>query len=102
MDYEKQLDEILKTNEELRKVFEKHPERRTLYIEKMKDNDGAMLGGKGINPAFCKTCIFAHGKPPFEDMPEKAYCAIYNRENTSGKPPDVYYEGAECEYYEKG
>lgn len=54
-----------------------------------------------INPAYCKTCIFSHGEPPFADLPEKAYCAIYERGKTSGKPDDVYYDGAECLYYEE-
>ncbi len=104
MNYEKKLDKILETNKELREVFEKHPERRELYIQKMKESEGDVLASRKINPAFCKSCVFSHGKPPFADMPEKAYCEIYNRETTTGKPPDVYYEGAECEFYikEKG
>ena len=101
MSYEKQLEKILENNAELRKVFEEHPEKKALYIEKMKDADGSGIGCRGINPVFCKTCIFSHGKPPFADMPEKAYCMIYERDKTTGKPPDVYYDGAECEYYEK-
>lgn len=59
------------------------------------------FGCKPINPKMCKTCRFAHGKPPFEDAPEKRYCMIFSRDDGEQKPPDVYYEGAECEYYEK-
>lgn len=65
----------------------------------LQNND--TFGCKPINPAYCKTCIFAHGNPPFEDLPEKSYCRIYTRAKNIQKPPDVYYEGAECEYYEK-
>ena len=54
-----------------------------------------------INPKQCKTCRFSHGKPPFEDSPLKAYCMIYSKEDGEAKPPEVYYDGKECEYYEK-
>ena len=57
------------------------------------------FGGKPTNPVYCRTCIFASGKPPFEDHPEKSYCRIYTREGGKQKPPEVYYEGAPCEYY---
>lgn len=60
-----------------------------------------VFGCLSINPRMCKTCRFAHGDPPFEDMPEKSYCMIYSRANGEQKPHEVYYEGAECEYYEK-
>lgn len=69
--------------------------------KKFEESKNEMWGCRGINPAWCKTCIFAHGKPPFADLPEKAYCEIYSRENTSGKPPEVYYDGEECEFYMK-
>lgn len=59
------------------------------------------FGCKPINPKMCMTCRFAHGKPPFEDAPEKSYCMIFSRDDGEQKPPDVYYEGADCEYYEK-
>ena len=101
MYYERKLDEILKTNKELREVFEKHPERRELYLQKMKDSDNSSSGHGTRNPAWCQTCVFSHGEPPFADMPEKAYCQIYTREKTTGKPPNVYYEGAECEFFIK-
>lgn len=58
-------------------------------------------GCKPINPKWCMSCRFSHGKPPFEDSPLKSYCMIYSRENHEHKPPEVYYEGAECEYYTK-
>ncbi len=106
MNYEKELDKILETNEELRKVFEKHPERREMYIQKMKDSDlsGLVSGHIKSDPMiarYCKTCAFCHGEPPFADLPEKAYCEIYRYENSTRKPPDVYYDGAECEFYIK-
>ena len=58
-------------------------------------------GCKPINPKQCKTCRFSKGEPPFEDSPEKSYCMIYSREDSEQKPPEVYFDGGECEYYEK-
>lgn len=60
-----------------------------------------IFGCAKINPKYCKTCRFSHGKPPFEDAPEKSYCMIYSKDDGERKPPEVYYEGAKCEYYEK-
>lgn len=54
-----------------------------------------------INPRACKTCLFSHGNPPFEDAPEKKYCMIYSRDEGEQKPPEVYFDGEDCEYYEK-
>lgn len=59
------------------------------------------FGCRKINPAFCRSCRFSKGKPPFEDGPEKAYCMIYSREEGEAKPEDVYYDGARCDYYER-
>jgi hypothetical protein len=61
-----------------------------------------VFGGKPINPHWCKTCMFARGAPPWADTPEKAYCKIFERDTGQQKPPDVYFDGAQCEYYEKG
>lgn len=71
------------------------------YIKKIKDSEGASWGCAKINPKWCKSCRFAHGNPPFEDLPEKAYCQIYTRADGEAKPPEVYYDGAKCEYYTK-
>ena len=101
MNYEKQLDEILKTNDELRKVLEKHPERRALYLKKMRDSDNAGAGCNKVNPKKCMTCRFSRGEPPFEDSPMKAYCMIYSKDEGEAKPPEVYYDGGDCEYYKK-
>ena len=35
---EKKLEEHLKSNKELRELFEKHPERKEMYIEKVLDS----------------------------------------------------------------
>ena len=64
------------------------------------ESEQEVFGCRGINPAYCRTCIFSRGAPPFADGPEKAYCDIYDRETTNGKPPEVYYDGEECEFYE--
>lgn len=59
-------------------------------------------GCKPINPKWCETCTYAHGEPPFADLPNKAYCMIYTRESGISKPNDVYFDGAKCEAYEEG
>lgn len=58
-------------------------------------------GCKPINPKMCKTCRFSQGEPPFEDAPEKSYCMIYSHDEGERKPPEVYYDGGDCEYYAK-
>lgn len=45
----------------------------------------------------CKTCVHADGSPPFANRWKKASCMIYPDPQT--KPFNVYYDGAECEYY---
>ena len=49
------------------------------------------------NNMKCKTCIFSKGAEPFENGWKKASCIVYPDPQT--KPPNVYYDGAECEYY---
>lgn len=68
--------------------------------QKLDDSKKERWGCRGINPEACRSCIFAHGDPPFADAPEKAYCMIYGKGTSNGKPPEVYYDGAKCEYQE--
>lgn len=72
-----------------------------MRARRIADREGEIFGCKKINPRACKTCRFARGAPPFEDAPEKAYCMIYSRDEGEAKPDEVYYEGADCEYYEQ-
>jgi hypothetical protein len=72
-------------------------EKKRILEEKSQE----VWGCGTINPRACRTCRFSHGKPPFEDMPEKAYCMIFSRDEGEAKPPEVYYEGEDCEFYEK-
>lgn len=106
---EKQLDEELKQNPELRKVLDESPEKKAMYIEKIIDSsplfvdkltDDDMKKVK-INPKRCETCRFSHGAPPFEDSPYKRYCMIYSHAEGEEKPSEVYIEGRDCEYYSK-
>lgn len=69
--------------------------------KKYEDQKNEKWGCATINPKACETCIFAHGEPPFADLPTKAYCMIYSRDRGISKPPGVYYEGKPCEYYSK-
>lgn len=47
----------------------------------------------------CKTCIYSNGTPPFANGWRKACCMIY--QDPVIKPADVYFDGADCEYYKK-
>lgn len=40
---EKQLEKHLKSNKELRELFEKHPERKSMYIDKLLDSEPLSL-----------------------------------------------------------
>jgi hypothetical protein len=69
--------------------------------KKYEESKAEVIGCRGINPRYCRTCRFSRGEPPFEDAPEKAYCMIFSRDEGEAKPPEVYYDGEECEFYEK-
>ena len=71
--------------------------------KKLEDSKNEVWGCAKINPKQCRSCHFSHGKPPFEDAPEKVHCMIYSYDDGVGesKPPEVYYDGADCEFYEK-
>lgn len=97
----KMVEKEIKRNPELAKVFKEHPERKEMYKQKILDSWDEVWGCRGINPKWCQTCMFAHGKPPFEDLPDKAYCMIYSKDGGEAKPDEVYYDGEECEFYEK-
>ena len=60
------------------------------------EQDFACIGRK---PRACMTCALANGEPPWADSPLKSYCIAYPRELGEQKPPDVYYEGADCSEY---
>ena len=65
-----------------------------------KRHEGERFGSVGPHPDIvCKTCVFAHGDPPFADEPTKANCMVYEAENGTDKPDTVYYNGADCEYH---
>jgi hypothetical protein len=68
------------------------------FLDRIKDE---VLVAMPPNPKACTTCAFAHGEAPWADTPMKAYCQIYERAEGEDKPDEVYYKGADCEYYEK-
>ncbi len=70
--------------------------------KRLEERDTPVWGCNTINPKYCETCIFAHGEPPFADLPKKAYCLIYRKEDNRHKPDHVYYDGGLCEYYNNG
>lgn len=49
----------------------------------------------------CIGCRYSHGEPPFADLPKKAYCKIYRREDGVEKPSEVYFDGKPCEFREE-
>ena len=81
----------------------KQKERKELKMRQNESNlhQNESAGFKCGNPVKCRTCRFAHGDSPFENSPEKSYCMIYSRESGEQKPPDVYYDGGDCEYYDE-
>ena len=58
-----------------------------------------MFGGR--KPRWCMSCAYADGEPPWADSPLKSYCVMYARGDGRQKPPEVYYDGAECEFYRR-
>lgn len=100
-EHERQLEEILAENEELRKVFEENPEKKELYKFKILD---AGEGGGGRTPSqhfSCLTCMFAETIDPIGRQPQTRYCMIYGAKDSHGKPDEVLYGGEPCEYYER-
>lgn len=63
------------------------------------NGEGALLGVVAANPERCYTCVNSLGEPPWADKPTKSYCLAYPREEGLRKPPDVYYNGADCPFY---
>lgn len=70
------------------------------YAEiRIRGDDEEIIGCSGRKPTACMTCAMANGEPPWEDSPLKSYCIAFPRSEGARKPPDVYYEGADCEMY---
>lgn len=63
--------------------------------------ESELFASQGPNPVACRTCKFRstvfRGKQL--DNADTAHCGIY--EGPESKPNDVYFDGAECEFYEK-
>lgn len=97
----KMVEKEIKRNPGFAKIFKEHPERKEMYIHKILDSWDEVLGCTRPNPIWCQTCMFAHGKPPFEDLPDKGHCMIYSRSSGEMKPKEVLFDGEECEFYEE-
>lgn len=97
--HEKQLEDILENNAELRKVFETHPERKNLYKLKILDSEITEAPSPPEN-IYCKSCIFQ--LPPISiDGTMTSRCNWGRCKILDEKPYDVLYKGAKCEYYER-
>lgn len=99
MDFDKMIEEEIKRNPELAKLFKEQPEKKAMYKHKLIDTWDEVLGCTQPNPVWCKTCRFSQGKPPFEDAPDKSYCMIYSKDEGEMKPKEVYFDGEECDFY---
>lgn len=55
-------------------------------------------GGRPTTHKWCDTCMFCDNIVWF---PQMRYCKIYEPKDSHGKPDEVIYEGAQCEFYEK-
>lgn len=101
INFEEIFEEQMRKNEPFREFFEKHPEKKEAYIAKLEDEMHEVFGCKQPNPKYCRTCMFVLKKDPFGELPDNAYCRMFPEQEHEGKPNDVYFDGAECEYYEK-
>ena len=58
-------------------------------------------GGVPTTHKWCDTCMFCEVIDPIGRQPQTRYCKIYGPKDTHGKPDEVIYQGARCEFYEK-
>ena len=54
----------------------------------------------------CQTCAFAHGEVDWNGKeleldPDKCFCLVYEPDDSDGKPHDVAFDGAKCQFYAK-
>lgn len=98
-EHEEMLEKEFSNNEELRKVFEKHPDRKDMYKLKIIDSEVVHYPSPP-DDVCCKTCIFRLRPMILEgkEVPRHSWgkCHIYDN-----KPHDVLWDKAECEYYEE-
>lgn len=90
------MNHVLKTNDELRKLFEKDPGKKETYKFKILDSEGGG-GGVPLTIEQCKTCMFCLQREPFGRLPDNGECMIFE----NGKPNEILFDGEHCEYYEK-
>lgn len=95
--HEDMLNRELETNDELRKLFEKHPEKKEQYKFKILDSEDEVFGRCHLTIQQCETCMFCLQREPFGRLPENGDCMIFE----NGKPNAILFDGAPCEYYEK-
>lgn len=96
-----QLEQAIKNSPELAEIFEKHPEKKELYKQKILDSQMGGGGRKLNKQCYCKTCKFAEIIEPIGKQPQTNYCMIYGTKDSTGKPDEILYDGMKCEFYEK-
>lgn len=71
-------------------------------IEKRSDDlKGEVFGGRITTHKWCDSCLFCDVIEPIGRQPQTRYCKIYEPKDSEGKPDEVIYNGAMCEFYEK-
>ena len=65
------------------------------------DLKNEMFGSIPTTHKWCDTCMFCEIIEPIGRQPQTRYCKIYEPKDSAGKPDEVIYEGAKCEFYEK-
>jgi hypothetical protein len=101
--HEKQLEKMLSSDAgaELRKLFQKHPEKKEEYKFKILDSENTVFGGKITAHNQCESCMFCDVIDPVGRVPQSRYCRIYDVKSTHGKPDEILIDGERCEFYEK-
>lgn len=84
-----------------RAFVEESPENLFIYRRRLIEKRQEVWKCPKINPAYCMTCANAYGQPPFEDAPEKGFCAAFPHNKGIVKPREVFFDGAECKFYKK-
>ena len=102
-EHEKQLNEMLSSDggAELRKLFQKHPEKKEEYKFKILDSENNAYGSRVKTRIQCESCLFCDVIDPVGRVPQSRYCLIYDVKSTHGKPDEILYDGEKCEFYEK-
>lgn len=62
-----------------------------------------ILGTKTVDPdkIVCRTCLYKNEGQTKYPHYTKSFCGIYTANSGRDKPNDVYFDNADCPFYEK-